>query len=195
MCSSAEPAQPSADPPFGWDAFTERPAAARLELGSPAAELASLLQRYRSAVNVERGKARAAADDALAVAAEQAVLTTRLDAALARHRAALDEAGLGRIHRELRVLKDQMIDALRDGGVTTEDPAGRPLEKVADRIEVIGWRHGSQYPAEVVAETHDAIVWYREAVLRPGQVTMGAPPAPAEDESLPAGDDKHREQE
>lgn len=182
MSSSAEQS-----PPYGWEVFADRPAPAEMELASPAAELVSVLQRYRSALGAERGKARAAADDALAAAVDQAVLVARLDVAMARHRDVLDKAGLGRVHRELRVLKDQMIDALRAGGVTIEDPLGEPLAKVADRIEVIGWRHGAEFPGEVVAETHGAIVLYRGAVIRPGQVTLGAPP--------PTGNDERRERE
>ncbi|MFI6516488.1 hypothetical protein ACIBF1_13095 [Spirillospora sp. NPDC050679] len=190
MSSSADPplAEPPCEPPpeeprgtpgeapYGWDAFAERPAPAELEIDSPAREVRALLRRHQADLSAERGRARDATGDALAVAVDQGALVARLESALERHREALREAGLGRVHLELRVLKDQMVEALRGGGVTFQDPAGLPLAEVADRVEVVGWRHAAEYPAEVVAETHDVIVLHRGTVVRPGEVTMGAPP-------------------
>lgn len=173
----AEPALPPAELPFGWDVFKRKPAPDAMEPESPpAAELARVLQWHRSELAAERGRAHADADAARAVAADLGVLIARLDAAVSRHDDALRDAGLGRVHRELRILKDQMVEALRLGGITIEDPTGQQFENVADRVDVIGWRHGTEYPAEVVAETTEAIVWYGKAVIRPGQVVMGAPP-------------------
>ncbi|WP_067489636.1 hypothetical protein [Actinomadura hibisca] len=188
---AAPPVEPPADTPYDWDAFAERPAPPELEIDSPAREVRAVLRRYQADLSAERGRARDATGDALAVAVDQGALVARLESALERHREALRAAGLGRVHLELRVLKDQMVEALRGGGVTFEDPAGRPLAEVADRVEVIGWRHAAGYPAEVVAETHDAVVLHRGTVVRPGQVTMGAPPPPA---AVPAPAEEQPEQ-
>lgn len=188
MCSSAE-----REAPYGWDVFAVRPAQVELAAGSPATELADVLQRFHAALRAERGRTRNATDDALAVAVEQAGLIARLESALARHQDALAGAGLGRVHLELRVLKDQMVDALRGGGVTVEDPMGRPVAEVDDRVEAVGWRHGTEFTAEVVAEVHAPIVWYRDAVIRPGRVTMGAPPA--DDDPGTASQEESEEQE
>ncbi|MGK5558633.1 hypothetical protein ACSNOI_44225 [Actinomadura kijaniata] len=174
MSSSDEP--PSTEEPYGWDAFAERPVPGDGDFESPAKELGAVLRRYRADLGAERGRARDAASDALVVAVEQGVLVAQFAAALERRADALREAGLGLVHKELRVLKDQMLEALRGGGVTVQDPVGLPLAEVADRVEVIGWRHAPEYPAPVVAETHEVVVLHRGTVVRPGQVTMGAPP-------------------
>ncbi|MGI5168549.1 hypothetical protein ACQEU3_29805 [Spirillospora sp. CA-253888] len=193
------PSEPSCEPPpeepYGWDAFAERPAPAELEIDSPAREVRAVLRRYQADLSAERGRARDATGDALAVAVDQGALVARLESALERHREALRGAGLGRVHLELRVLKDQMVEALRGGGVTYQDPAGRPLAEVADRVEVVGWRHAAQYPAEVVAETHDVIVLHRGTVVRPGEVTMGAPPPPAPAERPEQSSEQDSEQD
>lgn len=188
MSSSAEPtetAEPAeaaeaaeaAETPYGWDAFGERDAPADMELRSPAMELAQVLQRQQSALNTERGRSRTAVDEALAVAFDQAELVAKLGFSLAGRKAALEEAGLGKVHDELRIWKDAMLDALSRGGVTVEDPTGRPLAEVADRVEVHDWEHDARFTAEVVARTEEPIVLHNGAVVRPGRVTMGAPPA------------------
>lgn len=167
----------SAEPPFGWDAFTRRPAPEDAEPASPAAEVATVLKLYQAAVREERRRGRATADDILATAVEQAALVARLRAALARNDGALEEASLGRVRTELRILTDQMEEALGAGGITFHDPIGAPFDQVADRVEVVAWRTGAEYAHEMVAETKDAIVLHNGAVIRPGQVVMGAPPA------------------
>jgi hypothetical protein len=172
-----DPAPPAPDGlPYGWDAFAERPAPERMAPDPPSVEIARVLQIHQSALNAERGRARTAVDEALAASFRQAVLVTQLEDALERHRDALDAAGLGKVHRELRIRKDEMLDALRHGGVTAEDPVGRPLAEVADAVEVIGWTHEPRFDAEVVARTQEPIILYRGAVVRLGQVIMGAPP-------------------
>lgn len=209
MSSSAKPSPvdpaPSASAPsgpdglpYGWDAFAERPAPARMAPDPPGVEIARVLQIHQSALNAERGRARTAVDEALAVSFRQAVLVAQFEGALERHREALDAAGLGKVHRELRIRKDEMLDALRHGGVTAEDPLARPLAEVADTVEVIGWTHEPRFDTEVVARTQEPIILYRGAVVRLGQVVMGAPPpdAPTSDDAEPdQAQDQAQEQE
>ncbi|MBO2445704.1 hypothetical protein J4573_01235 [Actinomadura barringtoniae] len=174
--------------PYGWDAFSERDAPDEIELRSPAMELAQVLQLQQSALNAERGRSRTAVDEALAVAFDQAELVAKLGFSLADRKVALEEAGLAKVHDELRIWKDAMLDALRRGGVTVEDPTGRPHAEVADRIEVSDWDHDARFTAEVVARTEGPIVLHNGAVVRPGRVIMGAP-APADQDA-----DQNREE-
>ncbi|WP_242888451.1 hypothetical protein [Actinomadura litoris] len=187
MSSSDEAGPVPEDLPYGWDAFEERPAPPDPALVSPAAEMGAALQLHRSALNAERGRSQAALDQALDMAYDQVALLARWDVALARHRDALAEAGLGRVHQEFRLLKDEALDLLRRGGVTYEDPADRPLAEVEDRVEVKGWKYGAEYTAEVVARTIEPVVLREGAVVRPGLVLMGAP-EPEEEERDATGD-------
>jgi len=148
---------------------------APVELLSPASELAAALQRCRRDLEAERSAARESADRAHGASAEQAVLVFHLSSALARHDAALADAGLQVVRRTLRVLRDQLLVALGQDGLTVVDPVGRPYDEVADDVRVAGWRHGPEYPGEVVAETIEPIIHCGAEVVRPGRVIMGAP--------------------
>ncbi|RFS86988.1 hypothetical protein D0T12_01650 [Actinomadura spongiicola] len=192
MSSSAEPLPSTEEPPYGWDAFDERPAPEEMEFDSPAKEMRAVLRRYMSALREERARRRDAVEEVLAVAVDQAVLVAQLEDVLERHRGALADAGLDRVHRELRLVREQMLDALRGGGVTVEELRGRPLAEVSDRVEVLGWLHSDEYAAEVVAQVHDAVVRHRGTVVRLGRITVGAPPRDAgkhdeSDEEEPQG--------
>jgi hypothetical protein len=175
-----KPTPPSG--PYGWDGFTERAAIPENgALVSPASELGSLLQRYRADLSAADRAARDAASAARSVAIEQAVLVAQLDRALTRMAAKMADKELVREHKQLRVIKDQMLAALEAGGITVDDPTGRPFQTVADRVDVVGWRHAAEFTDEVVAETHEAVVLHQGAVVRTGQVVMGAPPKQEED--------------
>jgi hypothetical protein len=186
MSSSAEPSPTTSHPAepstadsrtaeIGWDEFAERPGASDVGLVSPMSELASVLQRYRSDVDAALGKASSAVTDAREVAVEQAVLVAQFAAVLDEVTGRLADAGQGPVHKRLRILKDQMLEVLRSGGITVDDPIGRPLTEVSDQVEVVGWLHRPEFTAEVVAKTHEAIVLHRGALVRRGEVIVGAP--------------------
>jgi hypothetical protein len=162
--------------PYDWDVFTERPVPEAAEpLVSPASELGSLLQRYRADLGAAEAQNRTAAIEGRTTAIEQAVLVGHLERALEGLSSDLQDAGLTRGYKQLRVIKDQMLAALADGGITIEDPEGKAIHEVEDQVDVIDWRYGPHYTAEVVARTHEVIVFHQGSVVRIGQVEMGAP--------------------
>ncbi|MFI0480182.1 hypothetical protein [Actinomadura sp. 9N215] len=188
--AAGEAPAPAGDPPYGWDVFAPRPAPAAMDVRPPATEMVAVLQRYRAALGAERGRAAAEVDRAMAIAVEQAVLVHRFAGTLARLGTALEDAGLGLAHRELRILRSQMAQSLRDGGVDVRDPVGLPPDEVADLVEVIGWRYGAEFEAEAVAETVDPIVLVDGAVARTGRVHMGAPPETPPEPAEPTAPDE-----
>lgn len=167
MSSSAEP--------LGWEAFRERTAPERMELLSPASELLAVLQRGREDLDAEKESSRQAVAAVLSAAAEQAALVHQLDVVLNRHEAALAEAGLTKVHRQLRIVRRQMAGALDALGLVVVDPLGKPFDETEHLVEVTGWRHGSEFEAEVVAETLAPIVLHHDVPVRHGRVIMGAP--------------------
>jgi molecular chaperone GrpE (heat shock protein) len=94
---------------------------------------------------------------------------------VARTEEALVAAGSKRAHQQLRIVRDRMLAALEDAGLEVVDPEGRPFDDVVDLVDVIGWRHGPQFPAQVVAETIEPIVLHDNALVRTGRVIMGGP--------------------
>lgn len=164
----------SADLP-GWEAFALRDAPESVDLLSPSSEVGGLLQRYRAEIDRATAAASEAKRDGLEALASQAVLTVQLASALDRYAGQLKDAGLERVHRHLRVLKDQMLAACAAAGVEIRVPLGAPFDEVADLVHVAGWRHRDEFTAEVVAEVIEPIVTHAGTLLRPGRVVMGAP--------------------
>jgi hypothetical protein len=168
---------------FGWSAFRERPVPPEVELLSPAAELAAVLQRCSRDLDAAREATRQATASGVAMVAEHAVLVFQLAAVLGRTEEALTAAGLTNVHRQLRIVNKQMVDALKDADLVIVDPLGKPFDETADVVEVTGWRHGAEFGADVVAETIEPVVFHGDAVVRHGRVIMGAPlPEPHGDE-------------
>ena len=158
-----------------WAVFRERPEPAPAEMLSPASEMATVLQRYWLDLDGQRAANREAVADAHAAAAEQAVLVFQLSALLDDNADTFADAGLDRLHRRLRVLGNQMTQAVASTGLEVIDPAGLPFAEVAEMVQVIGWRHGPEFAHEVVAETVAPIVLHDVELVRPGRVIMGAP--------------------
>lgn len=190
MSSSVKPPQPPAFP--DWSLFTEREVPVQAELLSPAAEAASLLQLYHDSLKDAASRRDEIQSAGLRALAQQAVFVFQLEAALQRYQPNLAEGPLLRIHRHLRVLKDQMLDALTAFGLEIDAPRGRSFEEVAELVHVDGWRHHEQFTAEVVAEVTEPIVKFGGAVVRLGRVVMGAPVEQAADTSdIPVDEGDH----
>jgi molecular chaperone GrpE (heat shock protein) len=165
----------SSDDVLGWQAFREREVPAPVDLLSPASELSAALQRCWHDLDAERATGAEAGAEACAAAAEQAVLVFRLSAVLDRNEGAMTEAGLGDVHRQLRIVRDQLLDGLRRNDLHVIDPIGQPFDEVADEVRVAGWRHGQEFAGEVVAETIEPIIKHGGDPVRLGRVIMGAP--------------------
>lgn len=180
----------SSDEPPGWGSFAVREVPAGLEeTVSPEAELAGVLQRRHDDLSAARGAAAGAAADARSTVFELASLVGRLDQVIVAAEARMADSGQQRLHRQLRVLKDQMLQCLGDDDVEVRDPLGRTAQDVADWTDPVGWRHGPQFTEEVVAQTDEPAVFHRDVVVRLARVVMGSPdgtaPAEAEPETEP----------
>lgn len=191
------PAPVSVDPvvpvgPPGWDVFAERPVPeglgrdVRLET-----ELAAVLQRGRDDLARDRGRTAQEASDVRHTLYELASFVGRLEQQLGRAEAPLVEGGNKKLYDTLRVLKDQMLDLLGERGVEVRDPLGRGHDEVAEWADVVHWRQGAQFTAEVVAQTLEPAVFHRDGdadgdgpgrqpddgyeVVRRARVVMGCP--------------------
>jgi molecular chaperone GrpE (heat shock protein) len=161
---------------FGWSAFADRPAGlADVELRSPARELAAVLQRYQQDIEAERTAGREAVEQVLAIAATQAALLHRLGVVLEQGSDKLREAGVDDVRKQLSIVRNQMLDALAKAGLTVVDPVGKTFDEAEAQVEVVGWRHGTEFTDEVVTETIEPIVLHDETVIHHGRVIMGAP--------------------
>ena len=178
---------PPAGPP-GWEVFAERPVPdglgrdVHLEV-----ELAGMLQRGRDDLARDRGRTAQETVDNRHALYELASFIGRLEQHLGRAEVPLVEGGNKKVYDTLRVLKDQMLDSLRDRGVEVRDPLGHGHDEVAEWADVVHWRRGPQFTGEVVAQTLEPAVFHRETggrdeatddhekVVRRARVVMGCP--------------------
>lgn len=164
---------PATQPP-AWSDFEERPAD-DVELRSPAAELAAILQRYRDDLD---DAARAGAQSrahGLRALAELAVLAVQLDGLLERHAAELDASPAG-ARSSLGRLKDRMLAHIATSGLEVVRLRGARAGDVADIADVDCWRYDEVHDCPVVVEELEAAVRLDGAVLRRGRVVMGGQP-------------------
>ena len=159
-----------------WDAFSEREVPFDVELLSPASEVAAILRRRQAALDKAQQAVERIRKQGLMALAEQAVLVIQLAATIERYAPDLAQASLTKVHRSLRIIKDQMLAALADAGLEIEVPTGKPFDEVERWVNVDGWRHHESFSGEVVAEVVEPIVLYQGVLLRQGRVVMGAPP-------------------
>lgn len=171
---------------FDWNIFSRREVPFDVELASPALEMFAALQKSHAALVEAQQVVEHVREEYLAVLAQQAVLVAQLSAALDRYAPEYSEASLAKIHRSLRIIKDQMLDELKKGGLEIVIPLGKSFDEVADVVSVDGWRHHENFSAEVVAEVVEPIVTYRGDVVRRGRVLMGAPLEEARTVTAPA---------
>ncbi|MFI6565307.1 hypothetical protein [Streptomyces sp. NPDC050534] len=179
------PAEPTGPP--GWDAFAERPVPEGLgQAVHLSHELAGVLQRSRDDLAKDRGRAAQEAAAVVGTLYELAALAGQLELQLARAEAPLVEGGNKRLHDLLRVLKNQMLEELRQRGIEVRDPLGRGHDEVAEWADVVHWRSGPQFTAEVVAQTIEPAVFHHgrddhdgtgddDKVVRRARVVMGCP--------------------
>ncbi|RVU17989.1 hypothetical protein EOT10_33380 [Streptomyces antnestii] len=174
MSSSAEPSPATGLPT--WDDFAERPVPeVHGATTAPEAELAGVLQRRHEDLAVARGASAAAATRVHATLFELAALVGTLEQQVTRSEEPLAAVGEQLRHRELRNVKDRMLDLLRGAGVEVRDPLGLPADDVLDWADPVHWRQSPDFDAEVVAETNECAVFHEGAVVRFAQVVMGAP--------------------
>jgi molecular chaperone GrpE (heat shock protein) len=158
-----------------WSVFSERDLPEAIELLSPASELAAILQLFQANLSAEKNAAEDIRHEGLKILAQQAVFIVQLEAALERHKPKFEQASLNKVYRSLRIIKDQMLDGLKVAGLNIVIPQGQRFDDVADSVSVVGWKFSEDFPAEVVAEVLEPIVFYGDRLVHPGLVVMGAP--------------------
>src|SRR6185312_12080200 len=129
-------AMSSSDELLDWSVFNERDLPEAVDLLSPASELAAILQVFQANLLREKKVAEDIHKEGLKILAQQAVFVVRLEAALERHKPKFEQASLNKVYRSLRIIKDQMLDALKGAGLKIVIPQGQPFDEVVDYIEV-----------------------------------------------------------
>ena len=168
-----------------WSVFSEREEVVLdTELVSPAAEVAALLRRRQAALHEAQQAIAQERKTWLDVLAQQAAFVTQLAVVLGRYESAITQVAtqtpesqllLKRSYQALRIVKDQMLDALLQAGLEIEEPLGKGYDEVAEAVRVDGWLHRKEFTSEVVAEVREPIVRYSGVVVHMGCVVMGAP--------------------
>lgn len=94
--------------------------------------------------------------------------------------AALTAGGQQEAVSRLRVAREEIAEALQEGGIEIDDPSGRTMAEVIDHANVRGWRQQEGAVGETVSQVVAPIIRHRGAVLLRGQVVMTKAPPPAE---------------
>ena len=163
----------SAEHPLTWADFDEQPVA-EVDLRSPAAELAAVLQRYRADLDAAARAGSEGRAEGLRALADQAVLAVELEGLLELQHTA-QGASLECLHSELRSLKDRMLAHVASSGLEIVRLRGARGGDVAESVQVDQWRYDDGYAAEVVVEELEVAVRLDGVPLRRGRVVMGAP--------------------
>lgn len=170
--------------PMNWDAFKERDVPVNVELISPAAEVASLLQGIGSMLSDTQQCIDDARDADLQALACQGVLVVQLASALEFHESEFNENSLQKTFRHFRVIKDQMLEAIEQAGLQVFVPLGEEFDKIADDVHVVGWRHNEAFESEQVVEVIEPIVRKNGRLIHMGRVVMGAPSSGSDQASM-----------
>lgn len=167
-----------------WSLFAEREEVKLdVDLISPAAAMAALLQFQQQALQEVR---RAGENEHMAwvrAIAALAVQVGRIEMLLSNYSAASaalsEERGgqtpLVKFYRSVRIVKDQMIELLRNHGIEIMIPLGKTYEEVANNVQIDSWKYHADYTVEVIAEVLEAGVVVRGEVVQQARVIMGAP--------------------
>jgi hypothetical protein len=159
-----------------WSLFSKRQVLIDVDLLSPASEIVSLLQKYSCEMEKAKQETESVRREWLNVVAQQAVFAVQLESALKRYEPLLAQASLGRIYKHIRIIKDQMLDDIKNAGLEVSIPIGKTFNEVSDNVSVDGWVHNEKFTSEVVADVIEPIVFVNGKLLRAGRVVMGAPP-------------------
>jgi len=163
----------AAEHPLTWADFDEHPAT-EVELCSPAAELAAVLQRYRADLDAAARAGSEGRAEGLRALADQAVLAVELEGLLELHQSARG-GSLECLHSALRSLKNRMLAHVASSGLEIVRLRGARGADVAESVQVDQWRYDDGYATEVVVEEFEVAVRLDGVPLRPGRVVMGAP--------------------
>jgi hypothetical protein len=167
-----------------WSLFRERSVPVETDLLSPAIETGAMLQAYHTRLEAEKQAAEEIRQQGIDALVQQALLAARFSITLDRHRQKLEEASLHKVYRSLKIVEDQMRDALQATGLEILIPQGKPFDEIASYVDVRGWRHHENFSEEIVSEVIEPIVFYQGKLVHSGTVVMGAPKEKEPDTSL-----------
>jgi tetratricopeptide (TPR) repeat protein len=163
----------AAEHPLTWADFDEQPAT-EVELRSPAAELAVVLQRYRADLDEAARAGSEGRAQGLRALADQAVLAVELEGLLELQQSARDVSP-ERMHGALLSVKDRMLAHVASSGLEIVRLRGARGEDVVESVDVDQWRYDDGHTVEVVVEELEVAVRLDGVPLRRGRVVMGAP--------------------
>jgi molecular chaperone GrpE (heat shock protein) len=158
-----------------WEIFAKREVPYTPVLISPISEILALIQFYNAREELFKTRTKNDLDEKLKNLAYHAVLVYQFESALERYQPILNESNLGRIHLHMRVLKDQMREALKTEGLEIIAPMDKSFEEVADFVTIDGWKRGAEFQTEVVIEVIEPIIAIHDRIIRLGRVVMGSP--------------------
>jgi len=83
-----------------------------------------------------------------------------------------------------RILREEVAEALKEGGIEIEDLSARPLSELLDRVQVVAWRRDPAITVESVGQVIEPVVRCHGTVIRRGKIVglvqpdQKTPPAP-----------------
>lgn len=178
MKNTKAPGDPPAasENPLAFTAHAPRDVPLEADALHLAGEIASLLDGHDRARREQDRQHQAERDRSRRDVARQVQLVFQLDRVLSACEARLGEAGLSRIHKQIRVLKDQFVDHLAAMGYRWYDPVGEEfVGDLVEAVEVDDHRCSSEYERETIVETREPIVLFDGAVALNGAVVVGVP--------------------
>jgi hypothetical protein len=137
--------------------------------------MVGVARRAAEDLHAAEQQVHAAANEVREALFELAVLVGRLDQLADATEEPLVAQGQLSLHRQLSILKNQMLQILADNAVELRDPTGLPTAEVLHWTRVNAWLHRSEFDAEVVARTEEHAVFHEGRIVRLAQVQMGAP--------------------
>jgi hypothetical protein len=163
-------------PPLDWYDFSGRDVPdVPGEFISPESELVGVARRAAEDLHAAEQWTHGAANEVREGLFELAVLVGRLDQLADEAEEPLAAQGQRDLHRQLSILKNQMVQILADNDVELRDPTGLPAEEVLNWASVSTWLHRPEFDAKVVARTEAHAVVHEGRIVRLAQVQMGAP--------------------
>lgn len=161
---------------FSFDVHALRPVPYDAESAFLPGEIAALLNRCAARIaeqNEKQASLHAARRKEVAGIVQ---LVFFLEQALLEVEPKFKEANLGRIHKRLRIVKDQMKEKLSRMGFAWRDPKGEAYTpELAGLTDVDGWKQSDEYEKEIVVDVREPIIFCNDELVLTGAIVVGGP--------------------
>lgn len=162
--------------PLSFSNHPPRQSAVTGEFVSLASEIAAMMNRQAQELKRNDAAHTEKLKNTQKATARTVQLIFHLEQALAESEEKLVDAGLGKLFKRFRIIKDQLKDQLTSQGFSWRNPEGEKFSvELADILEVDGWRYSGDYEDEVVVTTREPIVLLANEVILTGAAVIGAP--------------------